>query len=148
MSRSRIMELMALKQTIALQAHRREASRLFEEIARLDARIAQIADLDRGYREQLQIPDMHVTEYRDVLQIIGRLRERSDIDKARNEILDVERVRLRALLAEKKRHIDLLEESAKQVKNEERIAREERQVVRLAGVRDRIRLRHQRPTGC
>jgi hypothetical protein len=134
MSRSRIMELMALKQTIALQAHRREASRLFEEIARLDARIAQIADLDRGYREQLQIPDMHVTEYRDVLQIIGRLRERSDIDKARNEILDVERVRLRALLAEKKRHIDLLEESAKQVKNEERIAREERQA-RLAPAR-------------
>jgi hypothetical protein len=126
MSRSRIMELMALKQTIALQVHRREATRLFDEIARLDARITQIADLDRGYREQLQIPDLHVTEYRDVLQIIGRLRERSDIDKARNEILDVERVRLRALLAEKKRQIDRLEDSAKQVKNEERLALEER----------------------
>lgn len=120
------MELMALKQTIALQVHRREATRLFDEIARLDARITQIADLDRGYREQLQIPDLHVTEYRDVLQIIGRLRERSDIDKARNEILDVERVRLRALLAEKKRQIDRLEDSAKQVKNEERLALEER----------------------
>ncbi len=117
---------MALKQTIALQVHRREATRLFDEIARLDARITQIADLDRGYREQLQIPDLHVTEYRDVLQIIGRLRERSDIDKARNEILDVERVRLRALLAEKKRQIDRLEDSAKQVKNEERLALEER----------------------
>ena len=117
---------MALKQTIALQVHRREATRLFDEIARLDARITQIADLDRGYREQLQIPDLHVTEYRDVLQIIGRLRERSDIDKARNEILDVERVRLRALLAEKKRQIDRLEDSAKQVKYEERRALEER----------------------
>jgi len=126
MSRSRIMELMALKQTIALQVHRREAMRLFDEIARLDARITQIADLDRGYREQLKIPDLHVTEYRDVLQIIGRLRERSDIDKARNEILDVERIRLRALLAEKKRQIDRLEDSAKQVKNEERLALEER----------------------
>ena len=94
MSRARTMQLIALKQTIALQAYRREANRLFEEIARLDARIAQIAELDRGYREQLTVPGMHITEYRDVLQIIGRLRERSDIDKARNEILDVERTRL------------------------------------------------------
>ena len=102
MSRARTMELIALKQSITLQAHRREAKRLFDEIARLEARIAQIADLDRGYRDQLAHPEMHVTEYRDVLQIIGKLRERSDIDKARNEILDVERTRLRALLAEKK----------------------------------------------
>jgi len=39
------------------------------------------------------------------------LRERSDIDKARNEILAVERTRLRTVLAEKKRHIDKLEET-------------------------------------
>lgn len=126
MSRARTMELIALKQTITLQAHRREAKRLFEEIARLEARIAQIAELDRGYREQLALPEMHVTEYRDVLHIIGKLRERSDIDKARNEILDVERTRLRAILAEKKRQIETLEESAKQVKREERREREER----------------------
>ena len=126
MSRARTMELIALKQTITLQAYRREAKRLFEEIARLEARIAQIAELDRGYREQLTLPDMHITEYRDVLQIIGKLRERSDIDKARNEILDVERTRLRTLLAEKKRQIETLEESARQAKNEERRERDER----------------------
>ena len=128
------MQLIALKQMIALQAYRREANRLFEEITRLDMRIAQIADLDRGYREQLKVPDMHITEYRDVLQIIGRLKERSDIDKARNEILDVERVRLRAILAEKKRHIERLEESAKQFEYEERQARDER-LARLAPAR-------------
>ena len=134
MSRARTMQLIALKQMIALQAYRREANRLFEEITRLDMRIAQIADLDRGYREQLKVPDMHITEYRDVLQIIGRLKERSDIDKARNEILDVERVRLRAILAEKKRHIERLEESAKQFEYEERQARDER-LARLAPAR-------------
>jgi len=128
------MQLIALKQMIALQAYRREANRLFEEITRLDTRIAQIADLDRGYREQLKVPDMHITEYRDVLQIIGRLKERSDIDKARNEILDVERVRLRGILAEKKRHIERLEESAKQFEYEERQARDER-LARLAPTR-------------
>ena len=128
------MELMALKKTIALQVHRREAARLFEEIARLETRIVQITDLDLGYREQLALPNMHVTEYRDVLQIIGKLRERGDIDKARSEILNVERVRLRALLAEKKRHIDKLEETAKQVKREERYALEER-LARLAPAR-------------
>jgi len=134
MSRARIVELMALKQTIALQTYRKEATRLFDEIARLDARIAQIADLDRGYREQLATPDMHITEYRDVLQIIGRLRERSDIDKARNEILAVERTRLRTVLAEKKRHIDKLEDTARQAKNEERLEREER-LAKLAPAR-------------
>ena len=128
------MQLIALKQMIALQAYRREANRLFEEITRLDTRIAQIADLDRGYREQLKVPDMHITEYRDVLQIIGRLKERSDIDKARNEILDVERVRLRGILAEKKRHIERLEESGKQFEYEERQARDER-LARLAPTR-------------
>ena len=126
MSRARTMELIALKQSITLQAHRREAKRLFDEIARLEARIAQIADLDRGYRDQLAHPEMHVTEYRDVLQIIGKLRERSDIDKARNEILDVERTRLRALLAEKKRQIDTLEENARQARREERREKDER----------------------
>jgi len=134
MSRARTMQLIALKQTIALQAYRRETNRLFEEIARLDARIAQIAELDRGYRDQLTVPGMHITEYRDVLQIIGRLRERSDIDKARNEILDVERTRLRAILTEKKRQIDRLEESAKQFETEERRARDER-LARLAPAR-------------
>ena len=134
MSRARTMHLMALKQTIALQAYRREANRLFEEIARLDARIAQISELDRGYREQLNVPNLHVTEYRDVLQIIGKLRERSEIDKARNEILGVERIRLRKILTEKQRHIETLEESAKEVENQERRERDER-LARLSPAR-------------
>ncbi len=134
MSRARTMELIALKQTITLQAYRREAKRLFDEIARLEARIAQIVELDRGYREQLTHPEMHITEYRDVLQIIGKLRERSDIDKARNEILDVERTRLRSLLAEKTRQIETLQETAKQARYEERRQMDER-LERLAPAR-------------
>ena len=126
MSRARTLQLMALKKTIALQAYRQEATRLFDEIARLDGRLAQIAELDRGYRDQLAVPDLHVTEYRDVMQIIGRLRERSDIDQARNQILIAERTRLRTVLAEKKRQIDKLEESADQARTEERQERDAR----------------------
>ena len=126
MSRARKFELIALKHTIALQAYRREASRLFEEIARLDARIAQIKELDLGYREQLAVPNLHMTEYRDVLQIIARLNERREIDVTRNEILGVERNRLITVLADKKRQIEKLEESANQVRKDERQEREDR----------------------
>jgi len=126
MSRARKFELMALKHTIALQAFRREATRLFEEIARLDSRIAQITELDLGYREQLTEPNMHVTEYRDVLQIIARLNERREIDLARNEILGAERKRLIVILAEKKQQIEKLEESAIVIRKEERTEREQR----------------------
>ena len=126
MSRARKFDLIALKHTIALQAYRREASRLFEEIARLDARIAQIIELDLGYREQLAIPDLHMTEYRDVLQIMNRLQQRREIDVTRNEILSVERNRLIKVLAEKKRQIEKLEESAVEVRKEERREREDR----------------------
>ena len=126
MSGARKFDLIALKHTIALQAYRREASRLFEEIARLDARIAQIKELDLGYREQLAIPDLHMTEYRDVLQIMTRLQQRREIDVTRNEILSVERNRLIKVLAEKKRQIEKLEESAVEVRKEERREREDR----------------------
>ena len=126
MSGARKFDLIALKHTIALQAYRREASRLFEEIARLDARIAQIKELDLGYREQLAIPDLHMTEYRDVLQIMTRLQQRREIDVTRNEILSVERNRLIQVLAEKKRQIEKLEESAVEVRKEERREREDR----------------------
>ena len=126
MSRARKYELIALKHTIALQSYRREASRLFEEIARLDARIAQITELDLGYRKQLAEPNLHITEYRDVLQIISRLSERREIDVARNEILGAERKRLITILAEKKQQIEKLEESALQIKKEEQSERESR----------------------
>ncbi len=126
MSRARKFDLIALKHTIALQAYRREASRLFEEIARLDARIAQITTLDLGYREQIAGPNLHMTEYRDVLQIMNRLHQRREIDVTRNEILSVERNRLIKVLAEKKRQIEKLEESAVEVRKEELREREDR----------------------
>ena len=124
MSRARKYELIALKHTIALQTYRREAARLFEEIARLDARIAQITELELGYRKQLTEPNLHITEYRDVLQIISRLSERREIDVARNEILGAERKRLIKILAEKKQQIDKIEDSALQIKKEEQLERE------------------------
>ena len=123
MSRARKYELIALKHTIALQTYRREAARLFEEIARLDARIAQITELNLGYRKQLTEPNLHITEYRDVLQIISRLSERREIDVARNEILGAERKRLIKILAEKKQQIEKLEDSALQIKKEEQTER-------------------------
>jgi len=126
MSRARKYELMALKHTIALQTYRREATRLFDEIARLDARIAQITELDLGYRKQLTEPNLHITEYRDVLQIISRLSERREIDVARNEILGAERKRLIKILAEKKQQVEKLEDSALQIKKEEQAERESR----------------------
>ena len=126
MSRARKFELVALKHSIALQAYRREASRLFEEIARLDARIAQINELDLGYREQLAQPSLLVTEYRDVLQIISRLNERRQIDIARNEILGAESKRLTSILAQKKQQIEKLEESALIIRKDERHEREQR----------------------
>ncbi len=136
MSRARKFELIALKHTITLQAYRREATRLYEEIARLDARIAQITELDQGYREQLKEPSLHIMEYRDVLQIIGRLNERKGIDVARNEILSAERKRLTEILAQKKQQIEKLEESANIIRKEERIERERRAEALVPARRD------------
>ena len=126
MARARVYELMALKQTIELNAYRREASRLHEEIDRLDKRREQIVDLDHGYREQLAVPGITVNEYRDITQIIARLHERTSIDLARREILETERERVGKILAEKKRKIELLEEEAKMVKIQERHILDER----------------------
>jgi len=126
MARARVYELMALKQTIELNAYRREASRLHEEIDRLDKRREQIVDLDHGYREQLAVPGITVNEYRDITQIIARLHERTSIDLARREILETERERVGKILAEKKRKIERLEEEAKMVKIQERQILDER----------------------
>ena len=126
MARARVYELMALKQTIELNAYRREASRLHEEIDRLDKRREQIVDLDHGYREQLAVPGITVNEYRDITQIIARLHERTSVDLARREILETERERVGKILAEKKRKIERLEEEAKMVKIQERHILDER----------------------
>ena len=126
MARARVFELMALKQTIELNAYRREAARLHEEIERLDKRREQIVDLDQGYREQLATPGLTANEYRDITQIIARLSERTAVDLARREILETERERVGKILAERKRKIERLEEEAKMVKIQERQALEER----------------------
>ena len=126
MARARVYELMALKQTIELNAYRREASRLHEEIDRLDKRREQIVDLDQGYREQLAVPGITANEYRDITQIIARLHERTSVDLARREILETERERVGKILAEKKRKIERLEEEAKMVKIQERQILDER----------------------
>jgi archaellum component FlaC len=126
MARARVYELMALKQTIELNAYRREASRLHEEIDRLDKRREQIVDLDHGYREQLAVPGITANEYRDITQIIARLHERTSVDLARREILETERERVGKILAERKRKIERLEEEAKMVKIQERQILDER----------------------
>ena len=66
MANARVYELMALKQTIELNAYKREAARLHEELDRLQKRRAQITDLDEGYREHLAVPDLRPGELRDV----------------------------------------------------------------------------------
>ena len=126
MARARVYELMALKQTIELNAYRREAARLHEEIDRLDKRREQIVDLDQGYREQLAMPGITANEYRDITQIIARLHERTSVDLARREILETERERVGKILAERKRKIERLEEEAKMVKIQERHILDER----------------------
>ena len=114
-----------MKQSIELNAYRREAARLHEEIDRLNKRRLQITDLDQGYREQLAAPGLTAIEYRDITQIIGRLHERTAVDQARREILETERERVARILAERKRKIERLEEEAKAVKVKERHAIEE-----------------------
>ena len=126
MANARVYELMALKQTIELNAYKREAARLHEELDRLQKRRAQITDLDEGYREHLAVPDLRPGELRDVKQIISRLHERRDVDDARREILVTERDRVALILAEKKRQIERLGEEAKIIKSKERHAFEER----------------------
>ncbi len=126
MNRARTLKLIALKHTIELQAYRREAGRLNDELTRLKNRRTQINDLEVGYREHLALPDLRVPEYRDVMQIIGRLRERRDIDDARRDILSVEQVRLSEILAKKQRQIERLEQEAIEVLRTERYALEER----------------------
>jgi hypothetical protein len=129
MARARVYELMALKQTIELNAYRREAARLHEEIDRLDKRREQIVDLDQGSREQLAMPGITANEYRDITQIIARLHERTSVDLARREILETERERVGKILAERKRKIERLEDEAKMVKIQERQIVDERNLM-------------------
>ena len=127
MARDRTYQLIATKHTIKLNAYRREAAKLMDELKRLDERLNQIEGLWTGYREHLSVPDLKSTEARDVLHIMGQLHQRREIDKARGDILRTERNRLSGILAEKKRQIERLEEAAKDWRKQERLKREERQ---------------------
>jgi hypothetical protein len=136
MSRDRTYQLIATKHTIKLNAFRREAAKLMEELKRLDERLDQISGLWTGYREHLALPDMKANEARDVLHIMGQLHQRREIDKARGDILRNERNRLSAILAEKKRQIERLEEAAKDWRKQERLEREERQAALMPARRN------------
>lgn len=126
MIRPRALAIVALKRKIALNEIKREASRLAEEIDRLDTRLAQVADLQSAYKEHLALPGMSPTELRSTVQILNRLSERRDVDGARREILETERVRLAGMLAERKRQIDKLEEEELAARRAERAEKEAR----------------------
>ncbi len=122
--RARTLQLMGKKVSILLEAYKREARKLAEELKRLDTRIAQIDDLNQSYRQHLALPDLRAAEYRDATSILMRLTERRDIDVQRKDLLGVERDRLSRILAEKKRQIERLEEEAKRVIAVERLEKE------------------------
>ena len=126
MIRPRALAIVALKRKIALNEIKREASRLAEEIDRLDTRLTQVADLQSAYKEHLALPGMSPTELRSTVQILNRLNERRDVDGARREILETERVRLAGMLAERKRQIDKLEEEELLARRAERAEKEAR----------------------
>lgn len=126
MIRPRALAIVALKRKIALNEIKREASRLAEEIDRLDTRLTQVADLQSAYKEHLALPGMSPTELRSTVQILNRLSERRDVDGARREILETERVRLAGMLAERKRQIDKLEEEELAARRAERAEKEAR----------------------
>lgn len=126
MIRPRALAIVALKRKIALNEIKREASRLAEEIDRLDTRLTQVADLQSAYKEHLALPGMSPTELRSTVQILNRLNERRDVDGARREILETERVRLAGMLAERKRQIDKLEDEEQAARRAERAEKEAR----------------------
>jgi hypothetical protein len=122
--RARTLQLMSKKVTILLEAYKREARKLADELKRLDSRIAQIDDLNKSYREHLALPQLRAAEYRDAASILMRLTERREIDVQRQTLLTVERDRLGRILAEKKRQIERLDEEAKRVVALERLEKE------------------------
>lgn len=122
--RARTLQLMGKKVTILLEAYKREARKLAEELKRLDTRIGQIDELNASYRDHLTLPALRASEYRDTASILMRLTERREIDAQRHALLSVERDRLGRILAEKKRQIERLEEEAKRVLAAERMEKD------------------------
>lgn len=124
MKRSRLLALVGLKATISQQAVRREAQKLSVELARLNALLKQINELDLSYKEHLSLPALRSAEYRDTVSILARLQERRNLDTSRLDILIVERDRLVAILAEKQQHIDRIGEESQRARKNERAERE------------------------
>ncbi|MCX8502486.1 MAG: hypothetical protein EBU34_09955 [Alphaproteobacteria bacterium] len=127
MKTARITRLAALKRQVELQKWLSEASRLNDEIKRLNERIDQVDMLKQLYNQQLRAPSLTSKELIGIRVIDNHLNDRRDIDHNRRELLEVERQRMAVMLAQKKSQVDTLQLEAKQLKRAEANERFERQ---------------------
>jgi len=123
---ARITRLAALKRQVELQKWLSEASRLNDEIKRLNERIDQVDMLKQLYSQQLRAPSLTSKELIGIRVIDNHLNDRRDIDHNRRELLEVERQRMAVMLAQKKSQVDTLQLEAKQLKRAEANERFER----------------------
>jgi len=123
---ARITRLAALKRQVELQKWLSEASRLNDEIKRLNERIDQVDMLKQLYNQQLRAPSLTSKELIGIRVIDNHLNDRRDIDHNRRELLEVERQRMAVMLAQKKSQVDTLQLEAKQLKRAEANERFER----------------------
>ena len=126
MKTARITRLAALKRQVELQKWLSEASRLNDEIKRLNERIDQVDMLKQLYNQQLRAPSLTSKELIGIRVIDNHLNDRRDIDHNRRELLEVERQRMAVMLAQKKSQVDTLQLEAKQLKRAEANERFER----------------------
>lgn len=126
MKTARITRLAALKRQVELQKWLSEASRLHEELKRLNERIEQVDMLKTLYNQQLRAPSLTSKELIGIRIIDNHLNDRRDIDHNRRELLEVERQRMAVMLAQKKTQVDTLQLEAKQLKRAEANERFER----------------------
>ena len=108
MKTARITRLAALKRQVELQKWLSEASRLNDEIKRLNERIDQVDMLKQLYNQQLRAPSLTSKELIGIRVIDNHLNDRRDIDHNRRELLEVERQRMAVMLAQKKSQVDTL----------------------------------------
>ena len=126
MKTARITRLAALKRQVELQKWLSEASRLHEELKRLNERIEQVDMLKTLYNQQLRAPSLTSKELIGIRIIDNHLNDRRDIDHNRRELLEVERQHMAVMLAQKKTQVDTLQLEAKQLKRAEANERFER----------------------
>jgi hypothetical protein len=123
---ARITRLAALKRQVELQKWMSEASRLNNELKRLNERIEQVDGLKKLYNDQLRAPAITSKELVGIRIIDNHLNDRRDIDHNRRELLEVERQRMAVMLAQKKSQVESLQTEAKQLKKAEANERFER----------------------